>query len=34
MTSAPLLYQSTNRQAASVNLREALLTGQAPDRGL
>ena len=30
----PLLFQSTNRQSPAVNLREALLAGQAPDRGL
>jgi threonine synthase len=29
-----LLFRSTNEQSPSVNLREALLTGQAPDRGL
>ena len=29
-----LLFQSTNRQSPAVNLREALLEGQAPDRGL
>ena len=29
-----LLFQSTNRQSPAVNLREALLAGQAPDRGL
>ena len=29
-----LLFRSTNQQSASVNLREALLAGQAPDRGL
>jgi threonine synthase len=29
-----LLFQSTNRQSPPVNLREALLQGQAPDRGL
>src|SRR5258706_1889222 len=30
----PLLFQSTNGQSPAVNLREALLRGQAPDRGL
>lgn len=30
----PLLFQSTNGQAPAVNLREALLQGLAPDRGL
>jgi threonine synthase len=30
----PLLFHSTNGQAPSVSLREALLQGQAPDRGL
>jgi threonine synthase len=30
----PILFQSTNRQSPAVNLREALLAGQAPDRGL
>ena len=29
-----LLFRSTNGQSPAVNLREALLTGQAPDRGL
>lgn len=29
-----LFYRSTNRQSPPVNLREALLQGQAPDRGL
>ena len=29
-----LLFRSTNGQSPSVNLREALLKGQAPDRGL
>lgn len=29
-----LLFQSTNGQSPAVNLREALLIGQAPDRGL
>ena len=32
--SEPILYYSTNRQAPVVTLGEALLTGQAPDRGL
>ena len=32
--SEPILYYSTNRQAPEVTLPEALLTGQAPDRGL
>src|ERR1051325_4356283 len=31
---ATLLFHSTNRQAPAVNLRDALLIGQAPDRGL
>jgi len=31
---APVLFVSTNGRAPAVNLREALLTGQAPDRGL
>ncbi len=31
---APLQFYSTNGQAPPVNLREALLQGQAPDRGL
>ena len=31
---APILFRSTNRQSPAVNLREALLQGQAPDRGL
>jgi threonine synthase len=31
---APLQFFSTNGQAPPVNLREALLQGQAPDRGL
>jgi len=31
---SPILFQSTNRQSPAVNLREALLQGQAPDRGL
>lgn len=31
---SPLLFHSTNRQSPPVNLREALLQGQAPDRGL
>src|SRR5690348_10085783 len=30
----PLLFHSTNKSAPAVNLREALLQGQAPDRGL
>jgi threonine synthase len=30
----PLLFHSTNGQSPAVNLREALLRGQAPDRGL
>ncbi|MEI6076756.1 MAG: threonine synthase [Verrucomicrobiota bacterium] len=30
----PLLFNSTNGQSPSVNLREALLRGLAPDRGL
>ena len=30
----PLLFSSTNRQSPAVCLREALLRGQAPDRGL
>jgi threonine synthase len=30
----PPLFQSTNGQSPAVNLREALLQGQAPDRGL
>src|ERR1043165_8016384 len=30
----PTLFRSTNGQSPAVNLREALLTGQAPDRGL
>ena len=29
-----LLFRSTNGQSPAVNLREALLAGQAPDRGL
>jgi threonine synthase len=29
-----ILFRSTNGQAPSVNLRDALLVGQAPDRGL
>jgi threonine synthase len=29
-----LLFDSTNRQSPAVNLRDALLKGQAPDRGL
>lgn len=31
---AALLFRSTNGQSPAVNLREALLQGQAPDRGL
>ncbi len=31
---AQLLFHSTNGQSPAVNLREALLQGQAPDRGL
>jgi threonine synthase len=35
MTStSPIRFHSTNGQAPAVNLREALLIGQAPDRGL
>jgi threonine synthase len=30
----PLLFRSTNGQSPAVNLREAFLRGQAPDRGL
>lgn len=30
----PLLFRSTNGQSPAVNLREAFLAGQAPDRGL
>src|SRR5882757_6355187 len=30
----PLLFRSTNGQSPAVNLREAMLAGQAPDRGL
>ncbi|HXA45898.1 MAG TPA: threonine synthase [Candidatus Angelobacter sp.] len=30
----PLLFHSTNGQSPAVNLRDALLNGQAPDRGL
>ncbi len=30
----PLLFRSTNLQSPAVNLRDAMLTGQAPDRGL
>ena len=29
-----LLFRSTNGQSPAVNLRKALLAGQAPDRGL
>ncbi len=31
---AAILFHSTNGQSPAVNLREALLAGQAPDRGL
>ena len=31
---APILFFSTNGKSPPVNLRDALLTGQAPDRGL
>jgi len=31
---ASLLFRSTNGQSPAVNLREALIAGQAPDRGL
>jgi threonine synthase len=31
---SPILFQSTNGQSPAVSLREALLIGQAPDRGL
>ena len=31
---AAILFKSTNEQSPPVNLRDALLTGQAPDRGL
>jgi threonine synthase len=31
---SPLLFRSTNGQTPAVNLREAFLAGQAPDRGL
>jgi threonine synthase len=31
---AALLFRSTNGQSPAVNLREAMLAGQAPDRGL
>lgn len=34
MQPPPILYRSTNGQAPPVSLREALLAGQAPDRGL
>jgi threonine synthase len=34
MTSQPILFYSTNRQAPRATLRQALLLGQAPDRGL
>lgn len=30
----PVLFESTNGQSPTVNLREALLKGQAPDKGL
>jgi threonine synthase len=30
----PLLFRSTNGQAPTVNFRDAMLAGQAPDRGL
>ncbi|HEU6448140.1 MAG TPA: threonine synthase [Verrucomicrobiae bacterium] len=30
----PILFHSTNGQSPAVNLRDALLAGQAPDRGL
>src|ERR1700684_4554501 len=30
----PLLFSSTNGQSPAVTLREAMLAGQAPDRGL
>jgi threonine synthase len=30
----PILFHSTNEQSPAVNLREAFLNGQAPDRGL
>jgi len=30
----PLLFRSTNEESPAVNLREAMLAGQAPDRGL
>ncbi|HEY4952744.1 MAG TPA: threonine synthase, partial [Verrucomicrobiae bacterium] len=30
----PLLFSSTNGQSPAVSLREAMLAGQAPDRGL
>jgi threonine synthase len=30
----PVLFESTNGQSPAVNMREALLKGQAPDRGL
>lgn len=33
-TSLPLRFRSTNEQAPEVTFREALLAGQAPDRGL
>jgi threonine synthase len=34
MTSAPILFTSTNRAAPRADLRQALLQGQAADRGL
>lgn len=34
LTSPPLPFRSTNEQAPEVTFREALLAGQAPDRGL
>ncbi len=34
MNTEPILFYSTNRKTACVTLREALLLGQAPDRGL
>jgi threonine synthase len=32
--SQPILYYSTNHQSKKISFREALLQGQAPDRGL
>jgi threonine synthase len=32
--SAPMLFYSTNRQSPDVSFRDALIRGQAPDRGL